>query len=64
MDQFAVELLIDIFTLACTDGGQATTRSPSLVCKQFNTVARPLRFHSIRLGPDALRITPLLAALE
>lgn len=64
MDQLAVELLTEIFTMACTDGGQATARSLSLVCKQYNAVALPLRFHSIRLGVDATRIMPLLAALE
>ncbi|KAL1947814.1 hypothetical protein VTO73DRAFT_13538 [Trametes versicolor] len=64
MDQLAVELLTEIFTMACTDGGQATARSLSLVCKQYNAVALPLRFHSIRLGADATRIMPLLAALE
>ncbi|KAH9941838.1 uncharacterized protein BXZ73DRAFT_3553, partial [Epithele typhae] len=49
IQQMPVELLRNIFTLACTDGG-FTGCSLSLVCKHFREVARPCRFFSVKLN--------------
>ncbi|KAI0722274.1 hypothetical protein C8T65DRAFT_704799 [Cerioporus squamosus] len=48
MDRLAVELLEQIFLLACTDGG-FTGASLSRVSKHIREVARPVRFHTIAL---------------
>lgn len=56
MDRLAVELLAEIFIMACMDGGQATARSLSLVCKQYNAVALPL--HTVFTWQSALGATP------
>ncbi|RPD66249.1 hypothetical protein L226DRAFT_530354 [Lentinus tigrinus ALCF2SS1-7] len=48
MDRLAVELLQQIFLLACTDGG-FTGASLSRVSKHIRDVSRPVRFHSIAL---------------
>ncbi len=48
MTAFPVELLTQIFTYACTDGGY-TGCSLSLISKHIRAVSRPARFHSVSL---------------
>ncbi|KAI0362599.1 hypothetical protein OH77DRAFT_69593 [Trametes cingulata] len=49
MEKLAVELLLNIFALSCTDGGY-TACSLALVCKHVGEVSRPLRFYSVALN--------------
>lgn len=48
MERLPTESLHQIFALACCDGG-FTGRSLSLVCRSFQDVARPVRYHSVAL---------------
>ncbi|KAI0737690.1 hypothetical protein C8Q80DRAFT_1294178 [Daedaleopsis nitida] len=48
MDRLAIELLDEIFILACTDGGY-TGSSLSLVSKHIRAVSRTARFHTVAI---------------
>ncbi|KAI8982757.1 hypothetical protein BD414DRAFT_579047 [Trametes punicea] len=49
VSQLPPEILERIFRFACTDGGY-TGRSLCLASKRFRAVARPLRFHTVKLA--------------
>ncbi|KAI0780486.1 hypothetical protein BD413DRAFT_463607 [Trametes elegans] len=63
MDRLAIELLINVFSLACTDGGY-TGCSLSLVCKHFNTISRPLRFQSIAINGSLRKLERFVSRLH
>ena len=64
MDKLPLELLEDIFVLACRDGGR-TGCALSLVSAHIRAVSRAIRFHIICLSPSTpLRISKLLSCVE
>ena len=64
MDKLPLELLEDIFVLACRDGGR-TGCVLSLVSTHIRAVSRAIRFHTICLSPSTpIRISKLLSCVE
>ncbi|OJT06098.1 hypothetical protein TRAPUB_3033 [Trametes pubescens] len=63
MKNLPAELLLTIFTSACTDGGQ-TSCALSLVSKHIREVSRPLRFYSVALSGSPRKLQLLVSRLQ
>ena len=64
MNKLPLELLEDIFALACADGGR-TGCALSLVSTHIRAASRAIRFHTLCLSPSTpLRISKLLSCVE
>ncbi|GJE99623.1 hypothetical protein PsYK624_158940 [Phanerochaete sordida] len=62
MDHFAVETWLQIFTLACTDGGY-TGRSLSLACQRMRAIVQPVHLQTVSLI-DEEKLYAFVRALE
>ncbi|KAI0780483.1 hypothetical protein BD413DRAFT_607782 [Trametes elegans] len=63
MEKLATELLLEIFALACTDGGP-TACALSLVSHHIRRASYPVRFHSVSLSGSPRRVQQLLARIH
>ncbi|KAI0326752.1 hypothetical protein GY45DRAFT_63668 [Cubamyces sp. BRFM 1775] len=63
MDSLAVEVLIRIFSFACTDGGY-TACSLSLTSRYIHDASRLARFHSVAFSGDCAKLSHFLTLLE
>ncbi|KAI0807857.1 hypothetical protein C8Q74DRAFT_1363320 [Fomes fomentarius] len=63
METLPTELLLQIFTIACTDSGH-TGCSLSSVSKHIRNVSHPVRFHCIALNGSPTQLVRFLALLD
>ncbi|KAI0658420.1 hypothetical protein C8Q70DRAFT_194225 [Cubamyces menziesii] len=63
MNSLAVEILIRIFSFACTDGGY-TACSLSSTCRFVREASHPARFHSVAFSGDCAKLAHFLTLLE